>query len=670
MLFISHIITISYVTPLILGHWIEFSVDYFKGRRVTFVCLLTCGEETWFHHNFAKYASTQNIAVSSFDIDKKLQNNSEDLDLCLKQTATSTGVLINPKCPYYEEIMYRASENVLFDSKHKWLIKEERDIFKNDVPLVNGMGDFEGTLYNETHIVNENEMTSISVLSNLNLSIDADIILSAKIDDSSFKLYEVYNFGKARNGKFVIKSIGDWNVDKGLNIPKEFKYYRRWDFQEMSFKMAVVMTPIPSVFDPQMILSMTPDYRVSTVSHTSAIILHEIAGIHNFRYNYTIMDIWVGDYIKEHKAVTNALYFREQDITPILRLHPAQFDRYDVITPPVTFIESRFYYRIPAQGVGNFENQFLRPFSSATWWCVIGICVLCCIVLLLSAIAENQPINVYHYSILSVMALICQQFFEEFEDLRRTSAAKKMTILVTGISCILIYNYYTSSVVSWLLNGPPPSINSLWELLSSPLQPILEDTGYTYSWLQLPDYYFNNKKADSEDALKIKLKNMMKKGKTIVASMNEGIELVRKGGYAYHAETNAANDRISRTFDQQELCDLDSLHSIEKVLLYSSLQKNSPYREFFSWSLARLLERGIFHCTHERTWSHEVKCAGSSPRALALGGAAPAFIVLAAGFILGTFIMLIERFCWKHGSKNRKPVIKTEKMEEWPVNKI
>ncbi|CAH2217096.1 jg814, partial [Pararge aegeria aegeria] len=81
--------------------------------------------------------------------------------------------------------------------------------------------------------------------------------------------------------------------------------------------------------------------------------------------------------------------------------------------------------------------------------------------------------------------------------------------------------------------------------------------------------------------------------------------------------------------------------------------------------LARLQERGVLSWVHERTWSREVKCEGSSPRALALGGAAPAFIVLAAGFILGTVIMVLERIWWKYSAKNRKPVPKSDSEEWW-----
>ena len=60
-------------------------------------------------------------------------------------------------------------------------------------------------------------------------------------------------------------------------------------------------------------------------------------------------------------------------------------------------------------------------------------------------------------------------------------------------------------------------------------------------------------------------------------------------------------------------------------------------------SLLRLSEQGIVSCIQIRRASFEVKCEGSSPRALALGGAAPAFILLAGGYMLATVIMMVER---------------------------
>ncbi|CAH3998759.1 unnamed protein product [Pieris brassicae] len=302
----------------------------------------------------------------------------------------------------------------------------------------------------------------------------------------------------------------------------------------------------------------------------------------------------------------------------------------------------KYFYRIPTTGVGKFENQFLTPFTRDVWFSVIGVITLCGLGLLLSAKLENRPKS-GHYAFFSVVALSCQQFFEDIDDsvVKKDSTARKLTILVTGISCVLIFNYYTSSVVSWLLNGPPPSINSLWELMDSPLEPIFEDVGYTWSWLQLPDYYYNKKNARAEDVLKKRIK---KKGNLILTTPTKGVEMIRTGAYAFHCDANSANKYIAKTFTPKELCDLDSLPSFEKALLYTSVQKNSPYREFFIWSYARITEQGIMKLIQSRTYPRVMKCEGSSPRALALGGAAPAFIMLATGYVAGTFIMFIERY--------------------------
>ncbi|XP_049869344.1 uncharacterized protein LOC126369094 [Pectinophora gossypiella] len=229
--------------------------------------------------------------------------------------------------------------------------------------------------------------------------------------------------------------------------------------------------------------------------------------------------------------------------------------------------------------------------------------------------------------------------------------ARKTAVLVTGLSCLLIYNYYTSSVVSWLLNGPPPSINSLEELLESPLDLIYEDIGYTRSWLQTPSYYYNKRNAKVEDEMRKRKVLNKKKDALLLMPVNDGIEMVKAGGYAYHTEVNTANMLISRKFTQSELCELGSLQSMEKTLLFPTVQKNSPYKEFFTWSLIRLKERGIVSCIQHRMESTSVSCEGSSPRALALGGAAPAFLLLAFGYLLATGIMLLERVFYRHLNK-------------------
>ncbi|XP_013143021.1 PREDICTED: uncharacterized protein LOC106106908 [Papilio polytes] len=409
------------------------------------------------------------------------------------------------------------------------------------------------------------------------------------------------------------------------------------------------MSPGVKNIGPEVVASRQPVLGLSVVTRTSSMVLHAVSEIHNIRYEYLVVDRWIGNYNqKSSVAVTNSLYFREADISPVIRMLNFTLGYLDILYPPLTSIETRYYYRIPTYGPGKFENQFLTPLSSGAWLCVLAVGVLCMLLLVTSSKIENRPSSV-QFAVFSVIASFCQQFFEDNSEIttRRTTTAGKLIILVTGISCVLIYNYYTSSVVSWLLSGPPPSINSLKELLESPLQLIYEDIGYTRSWLQMPDYYYNKRNSKIEDELRQRKVFNKKKGEPLLVPLEKGIEMVKAGGYAYHTEVDSANTLISRTFTQSELCELGSLQSMEKTLLYVCLQKDSPYKEFFVWSLLRLRERGILSCIQYRTRSPDVSCEGSVPRALALGGAAPAFILLAIGYVSGISIMLIERIYYR-----------------------
>ncbi|PZC86162.1 hypothetical protein B5X24_HaOG200895 [Helicoverpa armigera] len=548
------------------------------------------------------------------------------------------------------DALYFASQNMWLDSHHKWLLIDD-DKAKLEV-------------YNDTEIENviyeDRNSTLIDILSNLNISVDADIVVAEK-GNSSYNLYEVYNYGKIQGGNLIVNEIGFWSHENGFNLNinlNGYKYYRRWDFQNISMRMILVVSIAQRAsknFDLESLTGPEPVPGVAIITQTPTDILYIVAKIHNIRYVSTITDRWIGSYEKNSsKVVSTSLYFREQDVSPVIRGLSTVYERIDVINPPLTSIETRYYYRIPTMGPGKFENQFLRPLSTTAWWSVIGVSTLCAGLLLLSALLEQRPSSV-QYAVFSVVASLCQQFFQDIDDsgTKRISTARKVTILVTGLSCVLLYNYYTSSVVSWLLNGPPPSINSLKELLESPLELIYEDIGYTRSWLQSPSYYFNKRNAPIEDELRQKKVFNKKKNAPLLEPLVQGIKMVQKGGYAYHTEVNSANALISRTFSQSELCELGSLQSMEKTLLHPCLQKHSPYKEFMTWSLMRLSEQGIVSCIQIRRSSFEVKCEGSSPRALALGGAAPAFILLLGGYMLATVIMLVERLVFKMKHENQ-----------------
>ncbi|XP_050561113.1 uncharacterized protein LOC118264661 [Spodoptera frugiperda] len=614
-------------------HGVQFGVEYFQYRGLTFVCVMTCDRDFSWTVQYSKASQNLSMAISGVSIDSSMIDYNR-VENCLQRKLHPVGVIVDADCGSTEDVMNFVSQNMWLDSNHKWLLIDDDDAYTwcNDTEVDMMMADSNESL--------------IEMLSHLNISVDADIVTGFR-EDTRYILQEVYNFGKVQGGNLITHEIGSWDPDNGFNLCMDlngYKYYRRWDFQNISMKMILVVQPVPNHFDPESLLGLETVPGVAMMTQTSATVMYAVAKMHNISYIPTITDRWIGTYEKNAtRVVSNTLYFREQDMSPVIRM-PLVQERTDVLLPPLTAIETRYYYRIPTTGAGKFENQFLRPLSPTAWWSVIGVSALCAALLLLSALFERRPSSV-QYAVFSVVASICQQFFQDIDDSgsKRISTARKVTILVTGLSCVLIYNYYTSSVVSWLLNGPPPSINSLKELLESPLELIYEDIGYTRSWLQTPTYYFNGKNAAIEDELRNKKVFNKKKDAPLLVPLVQGIKMVQNGGYAYHTEVNSANALISRTFTQSDLCELGSLKSMEKTVLYPCLQKHSPYKEFMTWSLMRLSEQGIVSCIQIRRSSFEVKCEGSSPRALALGGAAPAFILLAGGYILATIIMLVER---------------------------
>lgn len=56
---------------------------------------------------------------------------------------------------------------------------------------------------------------------------------------------------------------------------------------------------------------------------------------------------------------------------------------------------------------------------------------------------------------------------------------------------MLLYNYYTSSVVSWLLNAAAPTMSNIDELIDSDFELVFEDTSYTRGWLNVLQLNFN-----------------------------------------------------------------------------------------------------------------------------------------------------------------------------------
>ncbi|XP_053602457.1 ionotropic receptor 75a-like [Plodia interpunctella] len=589
---------------------VDLATNYFTLRGVKYVCYLSCDDhyqnaliaKNLFHHNIRTTLST---------VDNALKN----LPALLHRENVPVGVLLGGECDGALDVLEDASRQTLLDASRYWLILHTTS-------------------------------TEFQNFQSLNLSVDADIIV-ASCNGGQCQLTDLFNFGKIQGNSLETSDAGIWNSTEGRNLAlNAYKYYRRWDFHNLTLRAVSVILNSSVEFNPAMLTDVRYTAGVSAMTKIVAQLLGILMEQHNFRFNYTIASRWIGTPERNSTlAVTNSLLWREQDIScTCARIFPQWLDWVDIFYPPATTLETKFYYLIPSKGVGDYENRFLTPMSPGVWWTSAFAGLVCMIVLAVAASMENRK-DPGLFALFSVLAAMCQQAYEDVQQLeeRFSSQGRRVTLLVVGLLSMLLYNYYTSSVVSWLLNAAAPTIDTMDGLIRSDLELVFEDIGYTKGWLDNPGFfYYSGYKNPKEDELRDKKVIRAQRTVPILQSVVDGIELVRKGDYAYHTEPYTASQVISRTFADRELCDLSSLQIMSPAFVYIMAQKNSPYKEFFVWSLLRLAERGHRSASQRRINVVIPSCSGRTPRALALGQAAPAFLLLIQAALLSLFILVLE----------------------------
>lgn len=63
----------------------------------------------------------------------------------------------------------------------------------------------------------------------------------------------------------------------------------------------------------------------------------------------------------------------------------------------------------------------------------------------------------------------------------------------------------------------------------------------------------------------------------------EGIAMVKKGGFAFHIDTTVAFPIIKATFKEREICDTNLVQMYPLQRMGVVIRKNSPYKEHIAY---------------------------------------------------------------------------------------
>ncbi|XP_058794788.1 ionotropic receptor 75a-like [Phymastichus coffea] len=180
-----------------------------------------------------------------------------------------------------------------------------------------------------------------------------------------------------------------------------------------------------------------------------------------------------------------------------------------------------------------------------------------------------------------MIGALCQQS----SDIEMTRISTRIIFIFVMIFSLLLYNYYSTSIVSARLDEPIYKINdSLVEMGKMHMKIASENIVYIEYFFRLP--YWETKIFFRDHWSKVpESKRFM--------DPEIGVPLVRKGSFAYHAHPEAIYPLIDKLFNNREICELTEVHLARKAFTMFAVNNNCTFTEIMRVGLARLVEAGL-----------------------------------------------------------------------------
>ncbi|XP_070509108.1 ionotropic receptor 75a-like [Chironomus tepperi] len=223
----------------------------------------------------------------------------------------------------------------------------------------------------------------------------------------------------------------------------------------------------------------------------------------------------------------------------------------------------------------------------------------------------------------------------------------KITVLTLMLFGFMIAQFYSGSIVSSILDVKHVSIRTLEDLYKSHLNLALENVPY--------DIYIFNKTKDPllnriyHEKI-IKYDKRSSTTETNIFQPEYGVKLIKSGSYAFHVQESTAYEIISKTFDENSICKLSEIEAYRPTWLIVSLQKNSSFRELYTYGLRRLKEVGIMHRWAKIFFLKKPKCERNlkvNDLSIDVTAIYPLLILLSFGYLMSFLVLLGEMYIFR-----------------------
>ncbi|XP_038114294.1 ionotropic receptor 75a isoform X3 [Culex quinquefasciatus] len=464
------------------------------------------------------------------------------------------------------------------------------------------------TTYSWLFLADNNSRTDVNhILGKLmSVQMNSDITVAEPVPESngtSFELVDIYAKGRHLCRDVYRTVYGRWSYEGGLEMVANYRrYYVRGNFNGLQVRgTTVIDQDNVTSQDVDRILSVpgTEQGIVSFVKYHYALLVM-LRDYHNFGVKYRVTRGWAGRLKSGYRlGLLGILARNEADIAAT-----AIFQRinrhaeFDIIHQSWEF-SAGFIYRITPQLSGaTGGGNFFTPFEDSVW--IASLITLTAILVILKfsvfiifKSTSNEPNTSLISYLVDIVGTVSQQGIAG-----RVSARMPIRIILFSLLTLnlVLFNYYTSSVVGGLLSSPGKGPQTIREIIDSPLKLAFRDIGYhkiLFRETQVP----------------------------IIRELYE------------KKTTGLFNDLRLMSF---------------------VVPKRSMYTEMFRITMMRLQEIGLIKRTLKIHRIEKPICqSGGRVLPVEVSGVSTAFAVLGVGMFLSTMIMLLEKLHWNYMMKRQ-----------------
>ncbi|THK33136.1 ionotropic receptor 75a [Diachasma alloeum] len=581
----------------------EFIRDYYGSCDIHQIVIFAC----W------NYAADISQSVMGLDTVVTYQSTMNDVDVTtiLRIAHFQVGVVLDFDCPFSKNILDKFSNQLHFNDSYYWLVLSRL------TPI------------------------SVNFLQHLRLTIEAELTFAVREGDT-FKLHDVYNPSYRHGCDVVIVDKGKWSPGDGLsNKLTQYKYERR-HLHGVTLNFTVTVAN-PVDVDIVTYLSSQKNRGLDPMQKSHYNLMLFLQYLYKFSITVYLSPLWGILVNGSYNGIMGDMVSNEG---VDMSISPFEFDWYRLhvveYVVPTWFTDFTFSFLHPTKS--TMRNNFLKPFTQDLWWAILLVGAVYWVLLLLSLMLEQhhetgrQNINAGAVETgLTTVAALSQQGLSDSPHF----PSGRITFLSLFLWALLLYQFYSASIVSSLITAPPRWIKSLKDLTESDLEVGAIDVSFFRDWFKIT----NN--SDIRDLYNRKMNSSVSNWPNAFMSVPAGLKKVQEGGYAFLTETASTYRIMRETYSEDEICAVQEIRPQPRNKMSPILPKNSPFKKMITYGFTKIIQSGLLaHVQHY--WRGSVpECPesySSMPTAMGMKEFSPALFLLCIGAGISIVTLLIEYF--------------------------